>query len=206
MTSNESNTAAATEAASSKPKAKEPQYRMDPAAIPTDLRQTVAAKLSPEADVYPAKDGGNYKGRVIHADENFIVQAIGKSEKTAVVHSRDQVDIKGASLLSRDANNDLPGRNVQIHYDDDGKSARMYPYNPVKEAEAKEAGKQERQASMVDRIKAAAVEYATENMPAGKSRNAFLQHFENVMTKAAPEQARSQEAPQQQKPAPAREH
>jgi hypothetical protein len=54
---------------------KEPQYRMDPAQIPQDLRQTVAAKMSPEADVYPAKDGGNYKGRIVHADERFIVQA-----------------------------------------------------------------------------------------------------------------------------------
>lgn len=209
MTS-EANSNAAPSANGSAKAQKEPQYRMDPAQIPQDLRQTVAAKMSPEADVYPAKDGGNYKGRIVHADERFVVQAIGKSEKTAVVHERADVEIKGASLLSRAANNDLVNRNVQIHYDAPEKAGRMYPYNPQKEQEQREAGAAERRTSMVEKITAAARDYAAESFSTPKARNTFLEHFEGVMAKVAQQQERAKEAPQQdrgqQQQAPARQH
>jgi hypothetical protein len=120
------------------------------------------------------------------------------------------VEIKGASLLSRAANNDLVNRNVQIHYDSPEKAGRMYPYNPQKEQEQREAGAAERRTSTVEKITAAAREYAAENIGTPKARSAFLEHFEGVMTKFAQQQDRAKEAPQQdrgqQQQAPARQH
>ncbi|WP_320201748.1 KfrB domain-containing protein (plasmid) [Agrobacterium sp. rho-13.3] len=219
MTS-ETNTAPTSSTGAGKDNAKEaPKYRMDPAEIPTPIRQLVAKEMGTAADVYPAKDGGNYKGRVVHADDKFIVQAIGKGEKTAIVHDRSEVEIKGAALLSRAANNDLGGRNVQIHYRDADKGAAMYPHNAEKEQQQREGGKSLYQATMTELYTKMAREYAEQNISSPKQRAEFLKHFDKVTErvvselqkdrpeasktdpeKAKPEpekSAKAQEAPQQ---------
>lgn len=183
-------------------KSKEPQYRMDPAEIPSSIRGQIAEKLGKEADAYPAKDGGNYKGRIVYADDKYIVQSIGKGEKTAVVHDRAEVDIKGASLLSRAANNDLEGRNVQIHYREQDKGAAMYPWNAQKEQAQKEAGREQRQQSASERIIEHAKAYAEGNIKQPKQREAFLEHLGNVLDRASQTRAQAKE---QQSQAPARE-
>lgn len=217
MTS-ETNTAPTSSTGAGKDNAKPaPQYRMDPAEIPSSIRQTVAEKMGTEADVYPAKDGGNYKGRIVHADGEHIVQAIGKGEKTAIVHARSEVEIKGASLLSRDANNDLAGRNVQIHYRDADKGAAMYPFNAEKEQQQREGTGKLYQATMTELYTKMAKEYAEQNISSPKQRAEFLKHFDKVTervvaelqkapeaaksdpekAKSEPEKGKAQEAPQQ---------
>lgn len=173
-----------------------PKYRMDPTEIPTSIRTAIAQPrqpdgkggLGPEADVYPAKDGGNYKGRIVHANDEYIVQAIGKGEKTAVVHARADVEIKGASLLSRDANNDLAGRNVQIHYREADKGAAMYPYNAEKEQQQREgSGGKLYAATMTELYTKMAKEYAEEHIKSPKQREEFLKHFGNVTERVVAE-------------------
>lgn len=206
MTS-ETNTAPTSSTGAGKDNAKPvPQYRMDPAEIPSSIRQTVAEKMGSEADVYPAKDGGNYKGRIVHADGEHIVQAIGKGEKTAIVHARSEVEIKGASLLSRDANNDLAGRNVQIHYRDADKGAAMYPFNAEKEQQQREGGKSLYQATMTELYTKMAKEYAEQNISSPKQRADFLKHFDKVTERVVAELQKSPEAaksdPEKGKPEP----
>lgn len=201
MTS-DTNTATPTAGAGKENAKPAPQYRMDPVEIPTSIRQTVAKAMGPEADVYPAKDGGNYKGRIVHADGEHIVQAIGKGEKTAIVHARSEVEIKGASLLSRDANNDLAGRNVQIHYREADKGAAMYPFNAEKEQQQREGSGKLYQATMTELYTKMAKEYAEQNIKSPKARAEFLEHFSKVTEKVIAAQEKGRTEPEQGKTAP----
>ncbi|WP_108610798.1 hypothetical protein [Aminobacter sp. MSH1] len=207
---NPANSASAATNSSGNDKAKDaPQYRMDPAAIPGSIRQTVAEKIGPQADIYPAKDGGTYKGRVIHADDKYIVQAIGKGDRTAVVHDRSEVEIKGAALLSRNANNDLPGRNVQIHYREADKGAAMYPLNQEKDSQRQGEGQTKEslyRATMTELYTKMAKEYAEQNIKSPKARAEFLEHFNKVTekviaaqekTRTEPEAAKAKDGPEQ---------
>jgi len=176
------------------------QYRMDPASIDKSYRAVVADKLGKDADLYPAKDGGSYKGRIIHEDDRFMVQAIGKRESSAVIHEKSGVEVKGASLASRASNNDLTDRNVQIHYRDRSQSAAMYAWNPAKEAEQRADRSQQKAAGATERLLEDAKAYAAENIKTPKARETFMQHFGAVMEQANQrrELARGQEPQQQQ--------
>lgn len=176
----------------SKPKKPEVTYRMEATAIPKELRETVAEKAGPQTDLFPAKNGGGYKGKVIHADENYIVQTIGKEAKSAVAHKRSDVELQGASLLSRDANNDLVGRNIQVHYNEKDKPGKAYPWNAEQEASARQASA-DKKVSPSDRLMEAAKTYAAEHIPA-KQREKFMQDIAGVAKLLYPEQAKTAEA------------
>ncbi|MDP4573441.1 hypothetical protein Q8O96_30695 [Pseudomonas sp. LPH60] len=168
-------------------------YRMDSGNIPQEIRTNVAAVLSPEADVFPAKENGSYKGPVIHADSNYIVQAVGKSNQTAVIHQRGDVEMMGASLKGRDANNDLVGRNLQVHYR--GDQAKVYPWDAQKEAvqradrttEHRVVPERNSSAVIAGQVLNEAEKYATENIKNAKQREAFLKHLSNVTQQFQPQ-------------------
>nr|CAC79167.1 hypothetical protein 24.1 kDa [uncultured bacterium] len=180
-------------------------YRMDAGNIPPEIRNSVAGKLGVEAEVFPAKENGSYKGPVIHADKDFVVQAVGKNQQTAVVHSRTDVEMMGASLKGRDANNDLENRNIQVHYR--GDQAKAYPWDAAKEQQQRAARSTEKAAdqnvSTATKVMSEAEKYAMENIKNVKQREAFLKHLGNVTQQAfQPQQRQEQGAKEQAKPAP----
>ncbi|MBD1487554.1 hypothetical protein GUF76_22415 [Xanthomonas citri pv. citri] len=172
--------------------------RIKPTDIPREIRATVAEKLGKEADVYPAKsDSKNgYKGPVIHADKDFIVQAIGKGHRSAIVHLRNDVEFQGPKLQSRDQNNDLVNRNIQVHYRDG--QAKAYPWNPERAAE----NQAQTQRKTVDPVEAAK-EYAQTAFKTAKQRDAFVAHVQGVQALAA-DMAKAPTAPVQEGPKTAR--
>lgn len=174
-------------------------YRMNPADIPKSIYEKVSGTLGKEADVFPARGDSKYgyKGPVIHADQDFVVQAVGKGHKTAIVHQRGDLEMQGPMLQSRDANNDLVNRNIQVHYR--GDQAKVYQWNPEREAQNRE-----QRTTPVDRTMAAAEKYAQENFKTAKARETFLQHMQNVTQEAFKPSSREQEAPAKQAPSPAR--
>ncbi|HBN8448260.1 TPA: hypothetical protein NI803_004603 [Pseudomonas aeruginosa] len=180
-------------------------YRMDAGNIPQEIRSSVADRLGTEAEVFPAKENGSYKGPVIHADKGFVVQAVGKNQQTAVVHQRADVEMMGASLKGRDANNDLVNRNIQVHYR--GEHAKAYPWDAEKEQQQRAARTVEKQtergAATATRVMSEAEKYAAENIKNAKQREAFLRHLGNVTQQAfQPQQRQEQGAKEQARPVP----
>ncbi len=194
--SNETAAAGNTEA-----KTKQPEYRINPAEIPKTIYEKVGSTLGKDANVYPAQGDSKYgyKGPVIHADQDFVVQAVGKGHKTAVVHQRSDLEMQGPVLQSRDANNDLVNRNIQVHYR--GDQAKVYQWNPEREAQNRE------RVSPADKTMAAAEKYAQEAFKTPKQREAFMSHMQAVTQeafKAKPREQEAQQAPAKATPAPTR--
>ncbi|MCF3643141.1 hypothetical protein LXM94_24595 [Rhizobium sp. TRM95111] len=180
-------------------------YRMDAGEIPQDLRTSIAGKLGKEAELYPAREDGSYKGPVVHADKDFIVQAVGKNQQTAVAHRREDVQMQGASLQGRDANNDLVNRNIQVHYR--GEQAKAYPWDAQREAQQrseKSTDRAEKRPAPGEKVLAEAQKYAQDNIKNPKQREAFLKHLTNVTQQAfQPPQRQEQGAKESAKSAPA---
>lgn len=174
-------------------------YRMDSGDIPQNIRSNVAERLGSESDVFPAKENGSYKGPVIHADSAYLVQAVGKDQKTAVVHQRADVQIMGAALQSRDARNDLVSRNLQVHYR--GDQAKAYPWDVEKEAAQRAARSPDQQTDRVavaGQVMSEAEKYAMGNIKNAKQREAFLKHLGNVTQQfQQPQQGSQERAPRE---------
>lgn len=160
---------------------KDRPYRIPESAITDDVRAVIASKIGDQAVAYPAKVGGSYKGPVIHADDSFIVQAVGKDRNSAVVHQRSDLEMQGAQLRQRDRNHDLVDRNIQVHYR--GTSAKAYPMNPASPAQSSDKPADERSAAPAkpDRmyrefVVATAAEYAQGVFKTAKQREAFVGH------------------------------
>ncbi|MEQ7810223.1 KfrB domain-containing protein [Xanthomonas hortorum] len=160
--------------------------------ITDQIREFVAEKLGRDAVVFEPRDDSKsgYKGPVIHADSEVIVQAVGKGHKTAIVHKRSDVEMQGPILQSRDHNNDLVNRNIQVHYRlGEGKA---YQWNPERDAQnrAERAAPAERKLDPVEAAKA----YAETAFRTAKQRDAFVAHVQNVQALAT---GRPQERPQE---------
>lgn len=175
-------------------------YRMSPSAIPPEVRQKVAGTLGHDANVYPARNDSQhgYKGPVIHADKDFLVQAVGKGQKTAIIHQRSDLQIEGAKLQQRDSNNDLVNRNIQVHYR--GEKGKVYAWNKDNE-QTKPASKD---LPAGEKLMNAAAEYAQGAFRTTKQREAFMAHIGNVTKEAfkskdADKPAKAAERPVQQR-------
>ena len=175
------------------------EYRMKPAEIPEGIHLSIADRLGLEAEAFPAREKGSYKGPVIYADSDFIVQAVGKNQQSAVVHRREDVKIVSATLRGRDANNDLENRNIQVHYQ--GDSANAYPWNPEKEQQARAAHAAAAPDRNIKNVMDAATRYAGENIKNAKQRDAFMKHMDAVT-----KQAFGQRSPARSEPAPVVQH
>jgi hypothetical protein len=175
------------------------EYCLPPDDIPQEIRADIASKLGSQAEVFPAREEGSYRGPVIYADERFIGQAVGKNQQSAIVHRREDVEIVGAALNGRDANNDLKGRNIQVHYQKG--RAKAYPWDAEKERQAHGA----RAVSAPDKLMDAATRYANENIKNTKQRETFLKHLNNVAERAF-SSAQQQQSPVRSEPAPAARH
>ena len=160
-------------------------YKMDPKDIPAELRQVLPENVK---DMYPAKTGGSYRGPVLHADDKFIVQAVGNKRESAVVHRREDVAIQSASLQARDAQNGLKDRNIQVHYKSE--PAKAYPWDAEKAKDAAEKRSDKPGAEKatpskapgymhIDEVAKIAQEHAA-TIKNAKQRDAFLKHFDQL--------------------------
>lgn len=155
-------------------------YRVPESAITDDLRAKIASQIGHEAVAYPAKVGGSYKGPVIHADESFVVQAVGRERNSAVVHQRSDLEMQGAQLRQRDRNNDLNNRNIQVHYR--GTTAKVFPLNEhPTQASERPAERGNGEPPKPDRIYrefvlATAADYARDAFKTEKQRETFVGH------------------------------
>lgn len=160
-------------------------------------KDETGAEIKPA--VVPAKENGSYRGTVILNNENYIVQAVGKEAKTAVVHRKDDVELMGSKLKWRDENKKMHNADVQIYYS--GEKAKAYPWDKEKAlaAPAKEASKdaQDKPALKPENLLEKAQQYAAENIKNAKQREAFLKHLENVT-----QQATGRQQPEQPSKAP----
>lgn len=164
--------------------------------VPKEVRDYAINKLTPTgtdgqrlkdgrgkeitAVVSTAKENGSYYGPVVLNNDKFLVQAVGKDRLYAIVHRKEDLTLKGATLAMLDAKRQLNGTNVQIHYS--GDKAQAYPYSDkskqretgqVKEAPAREAVKPED-------FMQKANEYAKANIKNTNQREAFLKHLGQV--------------------------
>lgn len=168
------------------------KYVSAPDKIPHEIKAFVDKRLGQDAkgdprvddqgntikpSVFPAKENGSYKGKVILNTETHLVQSIGKDEKTAVVHDKANLELMGERLKWRDANQKLHNADIQIHYQD-GKG-KAYPL-------AKDNEKPQQAASLnglnPEKMLEKAQQYASENIKNSKSRDAFLKHMQNMVS------------------------
>jgi hypothetical protein len=101
------------------------------------------------------KEAGSYYGKVATTDGKYIVQSVGKDNKTAVLHKVEHLDFQGANLKNLAEGNRLKDKPVQIHYgkDSDGKIVgKVYPY---KEKEQQSVNTSITKEALKDTVKAA---------------------------------------------------
>ncbi|WP_122290693.1 MULTISPECIES: hypothetical protein [Pseudomonas syringae group] len=153
---------------------------MDLGDIPQEIHANVAERLGPESTVFPAKENGSYKGPIIHADNTYLIQAVGK-EQRAIIHQRADVQMMGPILQTRDARNDLVDRNLQVHYR--GDQGKVYLWDAEKEATQRAARAAARPADRTEiagQVLSQAEQYAANNIKNAKQREAFLKHLGKV--------------------------
>lgn len=103
--------------------------RMPDDDIPPHLHEIASRKLGvEEVALKPARDGGAYKGKVLHSDSNFVVQGVGTKGNSAVVHRASELEFVSSNLKWCQDHNRLGSRDVQVHYGADGRG-KVYPYD-----------------------------------------------------------------------------
>lgn len=103
--------------------------RMPDDDIPPHLHEIASRKLGvDDVTLKPARDGGAYKGKVLHSDSNFVVQGVGTKGNSAVVHRSNELDFESSNLKWCHEHNRLGSRDVQVHYGADGRG-KVYPYD-----------------------------------------------------------------------------
>ncbi len=109
------------------------------------LKEQAGKRLVPGAEFHPAREGGSYKGPVLYADKNYIVQGVGKDKDSAVVHKRSDLELVTSNLKWREENNRLGSTPIQVHYKGEkgvpSQSAQVYNWNPEREQAEKAQAK-----------------------------------------------------------------
>ncbi|MCP3050754.1 hypothetical protein K6X12_06535 [Xanthomonas euvesicatoria pv. allii] len=136
------------------------EYVMDHKEIPKEISAFVTDKLGKDASVHPAREGGGYKGKVLLNNDQYLVQGVGREGKSAVLHRKEDIEIKGSNLVWRDENKRLGSVDVQIHYD--AGKAKMYAWNREREDQMRFVTK--------------AQEFA-KTITSAKERGVFLKHL-----------------------------
>lgn len=131
--------------ASASTSAKAGPERMTRDEIHPFLKEQAGKRLVPGAEFHPAREGGSYKGPVLYADKNYIVQGVGKDRDSAVVHKREDLELVTSNLLWREENNRLGSTPIQVHYKGEkgapSQSAKAYNWNPEREQAEKAMAK-----------------------------------------------------------------
>lgn len=189
--------------------------------VPKEIREYAINRLNPTdaegnrlkdgsgrlvtASVSTAKENGSYYGPVVLNNDKYLVQAVGKDRLYAVVHSKENVALQGATLSLLDAKKNMGGFSVQVHYN--GDKAKVFPWKDKYRTEqdnnlntpAKESAPS-KDAMNPESIMAKAAEYAKQNIKNANQREAFLKHLGNVTQEAfqQPEAKQTTKQPQPQ--------
>jgi hypothetical protein len=135
-----------------------------------------------DISVQSAKEHGKYQGRVLLNNEQYLVQAIGKDELSAVVHDKTRMEFVGSRMQWLDQNKRMQGQSVQIFYN--GDKSKTYPWNSER---AKEATKETAKEAAPD-VKKQLETYASTLK--GKQREAFEKHLAAAF--APPQQVKAE--------------
>lgn len=186
------------------------QYLFPLQDVPVEVRQFVESRLQIDAEGNPkrgasgedikitiatAKENGSYYGPVVLNNSEFIVQAVGREQTTAVVHSKAHINLEGASLNALNEQNRMHGFNVQVHYKADVGKAYPYRRHSQEQSEQREASR-----SVADVFKAAR-EYATSTITNAGQRTTFLNHLDAIEQQLQPARAQEERPAAQQAPA-----
>lgn len=121
--------------------------------MPPGIKAAGEAKLPEGAKVVPAREGGGYKGKVIYANDHYVVQAVGAKQENAVVHRKEDVQMMGQKLEWREKNGMLNNVSIQVHYN--GDKAKAYVWNQEREQQARAEQAQSQQGGVKQAEKAA---------------------------------------------------
>jgi hypothetical protein len=146
------------------------KYRMEFDQIPPEIKDLAKQKLGDKATIAPARENGNYKGSVMLNSEQYLVQAIGKDNKAAIVHRKEDIELVSQNLQWRDQEKRLGSVNVAVYYK--GEKANVFPWNKEREADQ----------ILYHGTMKHAHEYAGNNFKAEKERTKFLSHVEKMTT------------------------
>lgn len=125
----------------------------DPKDMPEGIKAAGEAKLPEGAKVVPAREGGGYKGKVIYANDHYLVQAVGAKQENAVVHRKEDVQMMGQKLEWRERNGMLNNVSIQVHYN--GDKGKAYVWNQEREQQARAERAQAQQGGVKQAEKAA---------------------------------------------------
>ncbi|QBC45898.1 KfrB domain-containing protein [Iodobacter fluviatilis] len=110
--------------------------------IPPEIKAFInssQSSLQANANIVPSRQNAGYKGDIVLATDKYLVQAVGKENKTAVVHKREDVEFVSQNHKFRAENGKrLDGLSVQIHYPADTSKAKAYPYSADKSPQEKQ--------------------------------------------------------------------
>lgn len=144
--------------------------RMSRDAIPAAVTEAVAAKLAPGGTLHPAREGGSYKGKVLHVDQDYVVQAVGTTGKSAVVHQRTDLKMVDQNVQWRSENERLGSTPIQVHYKgDDPQAGKVYRWDRAREQAARAMWK---------------AETFAKGIADPKERDAFLKNTQAMLQKA----------------------
>lgn len=109
--------------------------------IPRGIIEAGKSKLPEAAKIVPAREDGGYKGKVLYANDRYVVQAVGVKQENAVVHRKEDLQMMGQKLEWREKNGMLNNVSIQVHYS--GDKGKAYVWNQEREQQARaEAAKQ----------------------------------------------------------------
>ena len=168
-------------------------YRLDHKDIPQDVRDFVSERKA-DAEVYPARAGGSYKGPVVMTTDKLVVQMVGNDQKSAVAHNREDLEFVSPKLIRQNERDDLGGRNLQVHYR--GTEAKAYTWDAEREkanraAAAEKADPAKERAPARDKAEQVSKEVIEKKIQAfaatlttPKERDAFIASMKDVTKKA----------------------
>ena len=161
--------------------------------VPKEIRDTAIVRAAPKnhkgeilkddsgkpklPQLLSAKENGSYRGPVILNSDKYLVQAVGQRNDFLILHEKGNLQLQGKVLPKLDAEKQMNGFNVQVHYS--GAEARAYPYSPEKDAEKRQQTRAEQPSLTKEELSKQAQAYA-QTIKNAKSREAFLNHISQL--------------------------
>ncbi len=120
----------ASNAASQTPAAGKP-FLFPHTEIPKEISSFVTERMGTGAGAHPPRQDGIYRGRVLLNSDKYLVQSVGRSNNSAIVHKKEGMELMGSNLQWRDQNKRLGSVDVQVYYS--GDKSKTYEYNRERE-------------------------------------------------------------------------
>lgn len=108
------------------------RHIQDPAKLSGVYKDNIRtlAGVDQNANVTTARETGSYRGPIMHANKDILVQVLGNEKKSVIVHDAKLVEMMGSKMQKAAGQQRLVGESVQIHYKEG--SGKAYPL-PLKD-------------------------------------------------------------------------